>query len=122
MRAISFFTLAVAFVFGSSSQLACAHLIGDRAHDGGTAKYDFSIKPPMGVVLHEVDSRPGVVVAPASLFVASAVSCARQSGASAIRTASTSRTWTTSPEFPGLVDDLPAGEPMDHPLFPVLRG
>jgi ectoine hydroxylase-related dioxygenase (phytanoyl-CoA dioxygenase family) len=31
------------------------------------------------------------------------------------------RTWTTSPEFPGLVDELPAGAPMDHPLFPVLR-
>ncbi len=31
------------------------------------------------------------------------------------------RPWRTSPEFPGLVDELPAGEPMDHPLFPVLR-
>lgn len=30
------------------------------------------------------------------------------------------RDWTTSPEFPGLADDLPAGAPMDHPLFPVL--
>jgi ectoine hydroxylase-related dioxygenase (phytanoyl-CoA dioxygenase family) len=30
------------------------------------------------------------------------------------------RDWTTSPEFPGLVDELPAGAPMDHPLFPVL--
>ena len=30
------------------------------------------------------------------------------------------RSWTTSPPFPGLVDELPAGAPMDHPLFPVL--
>ena len=31
------------------------------------------------------------------------------------------RRWRTSPEFPGLADDLPAGAPMDHPLFPLLR-
>jgi ectoine hydroxylase-related dioxygenase (phytanoyl-CoA dioxygenase family) len=30
------------------------------------------------------------------------------------------RRWATSPEFPGLTDELPAGVPMDHPLFPVL--
>jgi ectoine hydroxylase-related dioxygenase (phytanoyl-CoA dioxygenase family) len=30
------------------------------------------------------------------------------------------RTWVTSPPFPGLVDELPAGAPLDHPLFPVL--
>ena len=30
------------------------------------------------------------------------------------------REWKTSPEFPGLVDELPAGAPMDHPLFPVV--
>lgn len=30
------------------------------------------------------------------------------------------RRWTTSPDFPGLADELPAGAPMDHPLFPVL--
>lgn len=30
------------------------------------------------------------------------------------------RGWTTSPPFPGLADELPAGAPMDHPLFPVL--
>lgn len=30
------------------------------------------------------------------------------------------RPWTTSPPFPGLADELPAGGPMDHPLFPVL--
>ncbi len=30
------------------------------------------------------------------------------------------RTWTTSPPFPGLVDELAAGAEMDHPLFPVL--
>jgi hypothetical protein len=30
------------------------------------------------------------------------------------------RPWTTSPEFPGLADELPAGAPMEHPLFPVL--
>jgi ectoine hydroxylase-related dioxygenase (phytanoyl-CoA dioxygenase family) len=30
------------------------------------------------------------------------------------------RDWRTSPEFPGLRDELPAGAPMDHPLFPVL--
>ena len=29
------------------------------------------------------------------------------------------RTWATSPEFPGLVDELPPGAPMDHPLFPI---
>lgn len=32
------------------------------------------------------------------------------------------RRWTTSPPFPGLADDLPAGAPMAHPLFPLLIG
>ena len=31
------------------------------------------------------------------------------------------RSWVTSPHFEGLEDDLAAGAPMDHPLFPVLR-
>lgn len=30
------------------------------------------------------------------------------------------RPWTTSPPFPGLEEELAAGAPMDHPLFPVL--
>ena len=30
------------------------------------------------------------------------------------------RAWRTSPEFPGLADQLPDGEPMHDPLFPVL--
>ena len=30
------------------------------------------------------------------------------------------RAWTTSPAFPGLADELPAGAPMAHPLFPVV--
>jgi ectoine hydroxylase-related dioxygenase (phytanoyl-CoA dioxygenase family) len=30
------------------------------------------------------------------------------------------RRWRTSPEFPGLRDELPAGAPMDHALFPLL--
>jgi hypothetical protein len=30
------------------------------------------------------------------------------------------RQWVTSPPFPGLEDELPAGAPLDHPLFPVL--
>jgi ectoine hydroxylase-related dioxygenase (phytanoyl-CoA dioxygenase family) len=30
------------------------------------------------------------------------------------------RPWTTSPPFPGLEDELAAGAPLDHPLFPVL--
>lgn len=30
------------------------------------------------------------------------------------------RRWRTSPDFPGLVDQLPAGSPMQHPLFPEL--
>jgi ectoine hydroxylase-related dioxygenase (phytanoyl-CoA dioxygenase family) len=30
------------------------------------------------------------------------------------------RAWKTSPEFPGLAEELPAGAPMDHPLFPVI--
>ena len=30
------------------------------------------------------------------------------------------RPWPTSPEFAGLGEDLPAGAPLDHPLFPVL--
>ena len=30
------------------------------------------------------------------------------------------RPWVTSPWFPGLEDELPAGAPMDHPRFPVL--
>ncbi len=30
------------------------------------------------------------------------------------------RPWTTSPPFPGLEDELAAGAPLEHPLFPVL--
>jgi len=30
------------------------------------------------------------------------------------------RRWVTSPPFPGLVDELADGAPLDHPLFPVL--
>ncbi|MEO7401629.1 MAG: phytanoyl-CoA dioxygenase family protein [Polaromonas sp.] len=30
------------------------------------------------------------------------------------------RRWATSPDFPGLADELPAGAPMAHPLFPLL--
>ncbi len=30
------------------------------------------------------------------------------------------RHWETSPPFPGLADELPAGAAMDHPLFPVV--
>jgi len=30
------------------------------------------------------------------------------------------RAWRTSPDFPGLAEELPAGAPMDHPLFPVV--
>ncbi len=30
------------------------------------------------------------------------------------------RPWTTSPDFPGLANELPAGAQMDHPLFPVV--
>lgn len=32
------------------------------------------------------------------------------------------RRWKTSPDFPGLADQLPAGAVMDHPLFPLLIG
>ncbi len=32
------------------------------------------------------------------------------------------RRWTTSPEFPGLVEQLSEGAPMDHALFPLLWG
>jgi ectoine hydroxylase-related dioxygenase (phytanoyl-CoA dioxygenase family) len=30
------------------------------------------------------------------------------------------RRWKTSPEFPGLADELPVGAPLDHALFPLL--
>ncbi|MGM9454541.1 phytanoyl-CoA dioxygenase family protein [Legionella bozemanae] len=30
------------------------------------------------------------------------------------------RKWVTSPDFPGLSEQLPKGAPMDHPLFPVI--
>lgn len=30
------------------------------------------------------------------------------------------RDWATSPEFPGLAAQLPAGAPMDHELFPIV--
>lgn len=30
------------------------------------------------------------------------------------------RKWPTSPDFPGLVKELPAGAPMAHPLFPIV--
>ena len=30
------------------------------------------------------------------------------------------RRWRTSPEFPGLREQLPAGAPLNHPLFPQL--
>ncbi len=32
------------------------------------------------------------------------------------------RRWRTSPPFPGLEDELPAGAQLEHPLFPVLWG
>lgn len=32
------------------------------------------------------------------------------------------RPWRTSPQFDGLEAELPAGAPLDHPLFPLLRG
>ena len=32
------------------------------------------------------------------------------------------RRWKTSPDFPGLADRLPAGAPMDDPLFPRILG
>ena len=32
------------------------------------------------------------------------------------------RRWATSPEFPGLADELAAGAPMEHVLFPKLLG
>jgi hypothetical protein len=32
------------------------------------------------------------------------------------------RRWRTSPEFPGLAEELPAGAPLEHPLFPLLWG
>ena len=32
------------------------------------------------------------------------------------------RRWKTSPDFPGLDQELPAGGVMDHPLFPLLVG
>ncbi|MBL8324762.1 MAG: phytanoyl-CoA dioxygenase family protein [Rubrivivax sp.] len=32
------------------------------------------------------------------------------------------RRWKTSPDFPGLADELPAGAPMRHALFPLLVG
>jgi ectoine hydroxylase-related dioxygenase (phytanoyl-CoA dioxygenase family) len=32
------------------------------------------------------------------------------------------RPWVTSPEFPGLAGELPAGAAMDHALFPQLLG
>ena len=30
------------------------------------------------------------------------------------------RSWETSPDFPDLSDQLPAGKPMDHELFPLV--
>ena len=30
------------------------------------------------------------------------------------------RPWKTSPHFPGLVEELPAGSEMAHPLFPIV--
>jgi ectoine hydroxylase-related dioxygenase (phytanoyl-CoA dioxygenase family) len=30
------------------------------------------------------------------------------------------RSWTTSPPFPGLADELADGAPLDHPLFPIV--
>ncbi|MEK7989251.1 phytanoyl-CoA dioxygenase, partial [Burkholderia contaminans] len=30
------------------------------------------------------------------------------------------RRWKTSPDFPGLAEQLPDGAPLDHPLFPVV--
>ena len=30
------------------------------------------------------------------------------------------RPWTTSPPFPGLENELEAGAPLNHPLFPLL--
>jgi ectoine hydroxylase-related dioxygenase (phytanoyl-CoA dioxygenase family) len=32
------------------------------------------------------------------------------------------RRWATSPDFPGLTNEISAGAPMDHALFPILAG
>jgi ectoine hydroxylase-related dioxygenase (phytanoyl-CoA dioxygenase family) len=31
------------------------------------------------------------------------------------------RAWVTSPDFPGLAAELPAGAPLEHPLFPLVH-
>jgi hypothetical protein len=31
------------------------------------------------------------------------------------------RAWATSPDFPGLAAELPAGVPLHHPLFPLIH-
>jgi hypothetical protein len=41
---------------------------------------------------------------------------------SMVRKVSAPRRWKTSPHFPGLEAELPAGAEMAHPLFPIVWG
>ncbi len=41
---------------------ASAHLIGDSSHDQTTPRYDFSVKPPMGIVLRNHDEARRVIL------------------------------------------------------------
>ena len=54
----------------------------------------------------------------AAAFARDGVACVRAVLSAGARHAP--RTWRTSPPFDGLDRQLPAGAPMDHPLFPIV--
>ncbi len=53
---------ACALALCGSALLASAHIIGDDSHDRITPKYDFSVKPPMGIVLRKNDDARRVIL------------------------------------------------------------
>ena len=62
MKKIKSLSAACALALGSSAHLASAHLTGDDSHDRVAPKYDFSVKPPMGIVLRNHDEARRVIL------------------------------------------------------------
>jgi hypothetical protein len=54
--------LCAALLLGAAGQPVRAHLIGEEAHAHGPPRYDFSVQPPTGIVLHNHDEARGAIV------------------------------------------------------------
>jgi ectoine hydroxylase-related dioxygenase (phytanoyl-CoA dioxygenase family) len=83
---------------------------------------DRSAQPIVG---WELEPGDGVFFHMLTLHAAGGVEAGRRRRAFSVRfigddVVHTPRAWRTSPEFPGLAEQLPAGAAMDHELFPVV--